>query len=222
MRQKRCIYWPDCRSKKIYALGQCKRCYKRDKTREYRAKKAKPKPPKPTECIKCGSQEIYVKSKAMCSKCYRHGYRQANLEHAKELEHLSKMSHKARISEYNEEYSHRPQVVERRKVRYTRIRQTPKYKKRMSNYMKKNWRRYIDNYRKAAFKYNRTQKSKLAHARFHQRHKAERNQQSRDWKEKTDYNAKQRELSYYTTRQPWGWAKKQEFLGYQEGEAGEF
>jgi hypothetical protein len=190
----KCIY---CDSEKIYGLGKCVRCYKRDKGREYRQRDAKHKPPKATECIKCGSTKIYVKSK--CSKCYRYDFRQANLERCRQLDHLSKMRHKAKISEYNKEYAHRPQVVDHRKVRHKRIRQTPKYKKRMSGYIKKNWPRYRHVYRKAAAKYNRTDKSKLAHARFHDRHRERRNQERHEWGVRTEYNRYMQNQKFYDT-----------------------
>jgi hypothetical protein len=75
-----------------------------------------------------------------------------------------------------------------------------------------------------ATKYNRSEKGKATFAR----HRAkpgilkQRAEQRRVWGELTEYNAKERERHYYTTRRKWGWAALQEFLGRQPGEAGEF
>jgi hypothetical protein len=57
-------------------------------------------------------------------------------------------------------------------------------------------------------------------------HKDERLAANREYNQRPDVkkarNKKLRELSYFRTLQPWGWAALQEFLGYQSGEAGEF
>jgi ribosomal protein S14 len=57
-------------------------------------------------------------------------------------------------------------------------------------------------------------------------YKDERLAANREYNQRPDVkkarNKKLRELSYFRTSQPWGWAALQEFLGYQSGEAGEF
>lgn len=170
----------------------------------------------------------------MCKSCYDHNWRVTHHEQALEKDRRRKQL--PSYKEYQREYAHRPEVIERRKERDARRRQTQAYKDYYQPYFRNYFQMHHDDpptkeiRHKAATRYNRTEKAKATQARHRSKPRVleRRREQRKVWGEITDYNASERERHYFTTRRSWGWAAQQdlidriEALGYRLDDVGIF
>jgi hypothetical protein len=207
------------------------------------------KPPKPTICIECRLRKIFCK--LLCKRCYGHNWRLENPEKALAADKRHREREKASgyRQEYDHRLGvvnrrHEREAIRRQTPEYKEYQAffTPlRYEinridlpesnipiHNLNSLIEKDKPIGIKEFKEqklvAAIKYNRSGKGKQSQERYRAKPGVleQRADQRRVWGELTEYNAKERERHYYTTRRKWGWAAKQEFLGYEEGEAGEF